>query len=294
MAQVTMRDLLEAGVHFGHQTNRWDPKMGPYIYGARNGVHVIDLSQTVRLLASAIDFVRHTTSTGKSVLFIGTKRQAQETVQEQAVRSGQYFVVNRWLGGTLTNFQTIKKSIDKLKDIEKMAKDGSYGKYTKKEVLKFERERTRLDSNVGGIADMKNLPGAIFVLDPKREDIAVKEARKLGIPVIAVCDTNCSPAGVDFVIPGNDDAIRSIRLFTGAIADACIEGARLAKTKAKDAPDKGTGYSVGASKGDGPKVQHVQRSDKQDGRKETDASASPSAEAAPAPAATTTPAASKE
>lgn len=275
MAQVTMRDLLEAGVHFGHQTNRWDPKMGPYIYGARNGVHVIDLSQTVHLLATAIEFVRHVTSNGRSILFVGTKRQAQETMQEQAERSGQYFVVNRWLGGTLTNFQTIKKSIDKLKDIEKMAKDGSYAKYTKKEVLKFERERMRLDNNVGGVANMKALPGAIFVMDPKREDIAVKEAKKLGIPVIAVCDTNCSPLNVDYVIPGNDDAIRAIRLFAGAVADASIEGGRLAKSKAKDMPAKDSGYSVGASKGPGPEVQRVHRTEKATDRaKETDASAS--------------------
>lgn len=267
--QVTMKDLLEAGVHFGHQTNRWDPKMRPYIFGARNGVHIIDLSRTVRLFAEALEFVRHTSSRGESVLFVGTKRQAQETVREQSERAGQYYVVNRWLGGTLTNFQTIKKSIEKLKELDKMSKDGSYAKYTKKEVLGFERERERLENNVGGIQDMKSLPGVIFVLDPKKEEIAIKEAVKLGIPVVAVCDTNCNPDPIDYVIPGNDDAIRAIRLFTGAIADACLEGAKLASRKleesAREAAQSAADFNAATgSGGAGPEVQKVVRKEKAD------------------------------
>ncbi len=260
MAQVTMRDLLEAGVHFGHQTNRWNPKMKPYIYGGRNGVHVIDLSQTVRYLASALDFIRSVAARGESVLFVGTKRQAQESVKEQANRSNQYYVVNRWLGGTLTNFQTIRKSIDRLKELEKMSRDGSYAKYTKKEVLRFERERERLENNVGGIANMERVPGALFVLDPKKEEIAIREAQKLGIPVVAVCDTNCNPDGIDFVVPGNDDAIRSIRLFATAIAEACLEGGRMASNKreesAREAARSATDYNAPSVKeGPGPEVQ---------------------------------------
>ncbi|QED26884.1 30S ribosomal protein S2 [Microvenator marinus] len=260
--EVTMRDLLEAGVHFGHQTNRWNPKMRPYIYGARNGVHVIDLSKTVRLFADAVDYVRQTTSRGDAVLFVGTKRQAQETVKEQAERAGQFYVVNRWLGGALTNFATIKKSIDRLKELDKMSRDGSYMKYTKKEVLNFERERERLNANVGGIQDMKDLPGAMFVLDPKKEEIAVKEARKLGIKVIAVCDTNCDPDMVDYVIPGNDDAIRAIRLFTTAVADACLEGNRMSskrlEEKAIEAAEDAS-YHVANADRPGPEVQRVTR-----------------------------------
>lgn len=263
MAQVTMRDLLEAGVHFGHQTNRWNPKMRPYIYGARNGIHIVDLSQTVRLFANAYDFISQTVSRGESVLFVGTKKQAQETVAEQADRAGQFYVVNRWLGGALTNFQTIRKSIDKLKELDKMAKDGSFAKYTKKEVLGFERERARLENNVGGIQDMGRLPGALFVLDPKKEEIAIKEANKLGIPVVAVCDTNCDPAGIDYVIPGNDDAIRAIRLFTSAVADACLEGGKLAKVRREEnarESARSADYNAGGSKSD-PEVQRIQRGD---------------------------------
>lgn len=265
--QVTMRDLLEAGVHFGHQTNRWNPKMSPYIYGARNGVHVIDLSQTVRQLAVALDFIRTVAARGESILFVGTKRQAQETVREQADRANQFYVVNRWLGGTLTNFQTIRKSIDRLKEIERMARDGSYAKYTKKEVLRFERERERLENNVGGIADMERLPGALFVFDPKKEEIAIREANKLGIPVVAICDTNCDPAGLDYVVAGNDDAIRSIRLFATAIADACLEGARLASVRreesAREAARAAADYNaVPAEAGPGPEVQRVNRAEK--------------------------------
>lgn len=264
MAQVTMRDLLEAGVHFGHQTNRWDPKMRPYIYGARNGIHIVDLSQTVRLFATAQQFINQVVSSGHSVLFVGTKKQAQDTVREQAERAGQYFVVNRWLGGTLTNFQTIKNSINKLKELDKMSRDGSYAKYTKKEVLGFERERARLDNNVGGIQDMKKLPGALFVIDPKKEEIAIKEANKLRIPVVAVCDTNCDPGGIDYVIPGNDDAIRAIRLFSAAVADACLEGAKAGSSRreesARQAARDASGYTAGGSSNE-VEVQRVGRAD---------------------------------
>jgi small subunit ribosomal protein S2 len=281
MAQVTMRDLLEAGVHFGHQTNRWNPKMRPYIYGARNGIHIVDLSQTVRLFASAYDFITKRVGKGGSVLFVGTKKQAQETVSEQAERANQYFIVHRWLGGTLTNFQTIRKSIDRLKELDKMSRDGSYEKYTKKEVLNFERERAKLNANVGGIQDMNGLPSALFVLDPKKEEIAIKEANKLKIPVVAVCDTNCDPAGVDYVIPGNDDAIRSIRLFTSAIADACLEGSKSAKGRreesARDAARSSSSYNAGGSAA-APDVQHV-------GKVEAKAEAAPAAAPEAAPAA---------
>jgi small subunit ribosomal protein S2 len=234
MTQVTMRDLLEAGVHFGHQTNRWDPKMRPYIYGARNGIHIVDLSQTVRLFASAYQFLTQVVARGQSVMFVATKKQAQDTVREQADRAGQPYVVNRWLGGTLTNYLTIKKAIERLKELDRMSKDGSFAKYTKKENLMFERERERLENNVGGIRDMAHLPGALFVIDPKKETIALQEAARLGIPVVAICDTNCDPTGIDFVIPGNDDAIRSIRLFAGAIADACLEGGKLSAARREE------------------------------------------------------------
>ena len=249
MAQVTMRDLLEAGVHFGHQTNRWNPKMRPFIYGARNGIHIVDLSQTVRMFAKAYEFVVNTVAKGQSVMFVGTKKQAQDTVKEQADRANQYYVVNRWLGGTLTNFQTIGKSVEKLKGLDRQAKDGTLDKYTKKERLMIMRERERLENNVGGIKFMKKIPGAMFVIDPKKEEIAIKEANKLGIPVIAVCDTNCDPDGIDYVIPGNDDAIRAIRLFSGSIAEACLEGAKLAQSRrndsAREAAKGDQSYSAG-------------------------------------------------
>lgn len=249
MAQVTMRDLLEAGVHFGHQTNRWNPKMRPYIYGARNGIHIVDLSQTVRLFATAYQFIVQTVAKGDSVLFVGTKKQAQETVREEAERANQFYVVNRWLGGALTNYQTISKAVDKLKGLDRMTRDGTLEKYTKKERLMIGRERDRLENNVGGIKFMKKLPGAVFVIDPKKEEIAIREANKLNIPVVAVCDTNCSPDGVDFIVPGNDDAIRAIRLFAGAIAEACLEGSKLASSRreesAREAARNAKGYSAG-------------------------------------------------
>ena len=221
---ITMKQLLEAGVHFGHQTKRWNPKMKPYIFGARNGIYIIDLQKTVTLARNAFRFVSDAVARGGSVLFVGTKKQAQDAVQEEASRSGMYHVTNRWLGGTLTNFKTIKTGIERLKTIEKMAADGTYERLPKKEIAQLEREREKLQKNLGGIKDMSRLPAALFVIDTKKEHIAVHEANRLGIPVVAVVDTNCDPEGIEYVIPGNDDAIRSIRLFTGKVAESCIEG----------------------------------------------------------------------
>jgi small subunit ribosomal protein S2 len=224
-AGITMRQMLEAGAHFGHQTKRWNPKMKPYIFGARNGIYIIDLQKTVSLARAALRFVTDVTSRGGTVLFVGTKKQAQDVAREEAARAGQFFVTNRWLGGTLTNFKTIKQGIDRLKTIEKMAEDGTFDRLPKKEVASLTREQEKLEKNLGGVKDLSRLPGAVFVIDPKKEAIAVHEANRLGIPVIGLVDTNCDPEGIDYVIPGNDDAIRSIKLFTGKIADACIEGA---------------------------------------------------------------------
>ncbi len=221
---ISMKQLLEAGVHFGHQTKRWNPKMKPYIFGARNGIYIIDLQKTVGLARTALRFVSDAAARGGSILFIGTKKQAQDAIREEAVRAGMYHVTNRWLGGTLTNFKTIKTGIERLKTIEKMKEDGTYDRLPKKEVASNEREREKLEKNLGGIKDMARLPAAIFVIDTKKEHIAVHEANRLGIPVVAVVDTNCDPEGIDYVIPGNDDAIRSIRLFTGKVAEACLEG----------------------------------------------------------------------
>src|SRR5512145_626922 len=221
---ISMKQLLEAGVHFGHQTKRWNPKMKPYIFGARNGIYIIDLQKTVGLARNALRFVSEAVGKGGSVLFVGTKKQAQDAIKEESVRAGQYSVTNRWLGGTLTNFKTVKQGIDRLKTIEKMAADGTYERLPKKEVAQLEREREKLEKNLGGIKDLSRLPSALFVVDTKKEHIAVHEANRLGIPVVAVVDTNCDPEGIDYVIPGNDDAIRSIRLFTGKIAEACLEG----------------------------------------------------------------------
>ena len=230
-AVINMKELLEAGVHFGHQTRRWNPKMKPYIFGARNGIHIIDLQKTVRLFKIAYEFIVRTVSEGYPVLFVGTKKQGHDSIVEESERCGMFFIVNRWLGGTLTNFQTIKKSIKRLKDIERMKEDGSINRYTKKEILKMEKELFKLERNLGGIKNMDELPGAIFVVDPRREKIAVKEGRKLGIPVIAIADSNCDPDEIDFILPGNDDAIRAIRLFCAKIADACIEGHNMAEER---------------------------------------------------------------
>ncbi|MDT8441245.1 MAG: 30S ribosomal protein S2 [Desulfuromonadales bacterium] len=225
MAQINMKQLLEAGVHFGHQTRRWNPKMKPYIFGARNGIYIIDLQKTVRYFRTACNFIQDVVRNGDKVLFVGTKKQAQDSIMEESLRAEQYFVNNRWLGGMLTNFSTIKRSIERLKKIEAMAQDGTYDLITKKEALQLERERAKLEKSLGGIKDMNKLPGAVFVIDPKKELIAVREARKLGIPVVAVVDTNCDPDDIDYIIPGNDDAIRAIRLFASKMAESCIEGA---------------------------------------------------------------------
>jgi small subunit ribosomal protein S2 len=224
MSTVTMKQLLESGVHFGHQTRRWNPKMKPYIFGARNGIYIIDLQKTVQLFKIAYNFVADTVATGQAVIFVGTKKQAAESIQEEAERAGMYYVNNRWLGGMMTNFETVKRSTDRLKDLERMKADGSINKFPKKEILSLERQIVKLHKNLGGIVEMDRLPGAMFVIDPRRERIAVHEAKKLNIPVVAVVDTNCDPDEIDYIIPGNDDAIRAIRLMTGRMADACLEG----------------------------------------------------------------------
>ena len=229
MAYVTMKQMLETGVHFGHQTRRWNPKMRPYIFGARNGIHIIDLQQTVKLFRTAHDKVVDTVAKGGSVIFIGTKRQAQDAVATEAAKAGQFFVTNRWMGGTLTNFQTIRKSIDRLKKLEVMFEDGTVNRYQKKEILRLQREMDKLQATLGGIKHMEKTPSLAFIVDPKREDIAVKECRKLGIPIVAVTDSNCDPDLIDYIIPGNDDAIRAIKLFVSHIADACVEGQNMAK-----------------------------------------------------------------
>ena len=239
MAYVTMKELLEAGVHFGHQTKRWNPKMKPYIFGARNGIYIIDLQKTVRMFKSAYDFVTDTTSRGKSVLFVGTKKQARESIYEEANRSEMYYVHNRWLGGMLTNFQTIKKSIERLNFLNQIQNDGGINLYPKNERLKMAKEQEKLDSTLGGIQHMNQLPGAIFIIDPKNESIAVREGKRLGIPIVAIVDTNCDPTEVDYAIPGNDDAIRSIRLITSKISAACLEGRVRFQEKRQADLDKG-------------------------------------------------------
>ena len=224
MTSIAIKDLLEAGVHFGHQTKRWNPKMKPYIFGARNGIYIIDLSRTAELFDRAEAFVRDLAAEGKTVLFVGTKRQAQDLVVEEARRCGMFFVNQRWLGGLLTNFVTIQRSIARLRDMEAMAEDGRYDTFSKKEIARIEKEKRKLHKNLDGIRHMSRLPDAVFVVDTRKEKIAVDEARKLKIPVIGIVDTNCNPDDVDYVIPGNDDALRSIRLFLARIADAAIAG----------------------------------------------------------------------
>ncbi|WP_263408170.1 30S ribosomal protein S2 [Terriglobus tenax] len=232
MASITMKELLEAGVHFGHQTKRWNPKMKEYIFGERNGIYIIDLQKTLKMFKEAAKFVTDMTSSGKVVLFVGTKRQAQDAVAEEAERAGMPFINNRWLGGLLTNWVTVQKSVKRLQELDEMSTDGRYELMTKKEVIKLERERKHLNANLRGIKNMRRLPDAIFIVDSNNEAIAVSEARKLGIPVVAVVDTNCDPTVVDYVIPGNDDALRAIRLFTTKIADAAYEGVQMVGDKA--------------------------------------------------------------
>jgi small subunit ribosomal protein S2 len=231
LANITMKELLEAGVHFGHQTKRWNPKMKEYIFGERNGIYIIDLQKTLKMFKEASKFVQDLAAEGKIVLFVGTKRQAQDAIAEEAGRAGMFYVNQRWLGGLLTNWVTVQKSVKRLKELDDMATDGRYELLPKKEVIKLERERKHLQANLAGIKNMSRLPDAIFVIDSNKEQIAVREARKLGIPVVAVVDTNCDPSEVDYVIPGNDDALRAIRLFTSKISESIVEGSQLATDK---------------------------------------------------------------
>ena len=238
MAYITMKELLEAGVHFGHQTKRWNPKMKPYIFGARNGIYIVDLQKTVRMFRTAYDFIVDTVADGKPILFVGTKKQARDSIYEESNRCEMFYVHNRWLGGMLTNFQTIRKSIDRLNYLNNIQNDESINLFPKKERLKLLKERMKLDNNLGGIRNMNGHPGAIFVVDPKNEAIAVREGRRLGIPIIAIVDTNCNPEEIDYIIPGNDDAIRAIRLITSRIADACVAGRQRLEEKQQAEADK--------------------------------------------------------
>jgi len=261
---LTMRDMMEAGVHFGHQTKRWNPKMKPYIYGARNGIHIIDLQHSVKAFRRAFDFLVNTVAASKPVLFVGTKKQAQDVIREEAARCNQFFVTNRWLGGTLTNFHTVKGSIERLQLIEKMSTDGTFERMTKKEVIRITREREKLEKALGGIKNMGELPGAVFIIDVVKEHIAVSEARKLEIPIVATVDTNCDPDVIDYAIPGNDDAIRSIRLFAARVADACVLGQKLQRERATQARDSGESQGEAqtirvSSGGEGPRVEVVSR-----------------------------------
>ena len=261
MVSVKMKELLQAGVHFGHQTRRWNPKMKPFIFGARNGIYIIDLQKTSRRLRDALNFISQIASRGGSVLFVGTKRQAQGVVVEEAVRSGQHYIDQRWLGGTLTNFATIRKSINRLKTLEAMSEEES-AQLTKKERSKIDKERGRLDKTLSGIKNMERLPQAVFVVDPQKEHIAVAEANKLGIPVIAVVDTNCDPDPIDYPIPGNDDAIRAIKLFAGCFADAIIEGCAAwesAPKTMKESDDPHAGPALPQSIGDRVRAREARR-----------------------------------
>ncbi|MCL4457465.1 MAG: 30S ribosomal protein S2 [Nitrospirae bacterium] len=238
MGVVTMKELLESGVHFGHQVKRWNPKMKKYIFGERNGIHIVDLQKTLKGVEEAYEFVKNTAAKGAPILFVGTKKQAQDSVAEEARRAGAFYVNNRWLGGMLTNFSTVKKSIERFKKIETMKEDGTYNVLTKKEVAQLEKERMKLEKNLSGIKDMTTLPGAIFVIDPKKEKIAVAEARRLSVPLVGVVDSNCDPDDVDYVIPGNDDAIRAIKLLASKMADAVLEGRGTLAKIAEDETEK--------------------------------------------------------
>jgi small subunit ribosomal protein S2 len=255
---ITMRQLLEAGVHFGHNTGRWNPKMKQFIFGARNGIHIIDLQHTVKLFRQAFQAVIDVCSRGDLVLFVGTKKQAQDVIAEEATRAGQLYVTQRWLGGTLTNFKTVKGSLERLRGLEKMEEDGTLFALTKREQIEIRRDREKLLKSLGGIKGMSKLPGMLFVIDPHKEHIAVDEARKLEIPVVAITDTNCDPDRIDYVIPGNDDAIRAIKLFAGRIADACVIGGKVYKERAhtRGAKDEGEERVIHVSSGgDGPRVE---------------------------------------
>jgi len=267
LANITMKELLEAGVHFGHQTKRWNPRMKEYIFGERNGIYIIDLQKTLKMFKEASKFVQDITAAGKTVLFVGTKRQAQDAVAEEAKRCGMFYVNQRWLGGLLTNWVTVQKSVKRLKELDEMATDGRYELLPKKEVIKLERERKHLEANLAGIKNMTRLPDAIFVIDSNKEQIAVREARKLGIPVVAVVDTNCDPTEVDYVIPGNDDALRAIRLFTSKISDSAAEGVQMiddkqiaemqAAAQAADAASQAAAESVSDDTGEDISMEEV-------------------------------------
>lgn len=233
MSQLELKELLEAGAHFGHQTHKWNPKMKKYVYGERNGIYIVDLAKTIPLAKSAFDFLKKTAGEGKPVLFVGTKRQAAETVRNSAESCGAFHVTYRWLGGMLTNYKTINLSIDKLRKVEKMKETGDFGLLTKKERSKIEKDVVKLERNLGGIKDMRKLPGAIFIVDPGEEHIAIKEANTLGIPVVAITDTNCDPTGIEYVVPGNDDAIKSVSLFANYFAQAIAEGSKFVKRETK-------------------------------------------------------------
>ncbi|MCM1320628.1 MAG: 30S ribosomal protein S2 [Bacteroides sp.] len=259
MAVVTMKSLLEAGVHFGHQVKRWDPRMKKYIFAQRNGIHIIDLQKTIASIKDAYEAVRKVTTAGKSVLFVGTKKQAQQAVAKEAERCGQFYVNNRWLGGMLTNFSTIKKSLLRLKKLEKMEIDGTFENLTKKEIASIQKEKAKLEKNLGGIKEMKELPGIVFIIDTHKEQIAVTEARRMGIPIVAVVDTNCNPEGIDYPIPGNDDAIRAITLFTQIIANAVIEadnetGLKIIENLQEEDDDAQFGLGLNSSKTDDEEI----------------------------------------
>lgn len=284
---ISMRALLEAGVHFGHNAGRWNPKMKRYIWGARNGIHIIDLQHTVKLFGAAFKAVIDCTARGEKVLFVGTKKQAQDIMREEAERGGQMHVTERWLGGTLTNFKTVKGSLDRLRIIEEMEADGTVSNLTKKEGIVLMREKTKLVRALGGIKEMNKLPGLMFVVDPNKEHIAVKEARKLEIPIVAVTDTNCNPEFIDYVIPGNDDAIRAIKLFTARIADAALIGTKLQKErttrKMRDTTQVSEQVIHVASGGDGPRVEILSDRSSLTSDATAEASASPKAPEAPKP-----------
>ena len=282
MVTVTMKELLEAGVHFGHQVRRWNPKMKEYIFGERNGIYIIDLQKTQKMFREALQYVTNMVAEdrGKTVLFVGTKRQAQDAVREEAERSGQYYVNQRWLGGLLTNFQTVQKSIKRLKDLDVMQTDGRYEKLTKKERIKLDRERLGLEKVLSGIKSMSRLPDLVFVIDVRKEEIAVAEANKLGIPVIAVVDTNCSPEGIDYVIPGNDDALRAVRLFAARIADAVMEGQQMLTeggSSAEQAPEAEAAVSAAPAETDTPSAAEQPAEAVEPETPATEASAEPAA-----------------
>jgi len=244
MAYVTMKELLEAGVHFGHQTRRWNPKMAPYIFGARNGIHIIDLQKTVQFFKTAYNYVVERVADGGVVLFVGTKKQAQDAIREEAQRCGMFYVNHRWLGGMLTNFQTISRSIAKLKEFEAMKEDGTIKRFPKKEILMMEKKAAKLERSLGGIKNMGRLPDIVYVVDPRKEDIAIMEARKVNVPLLAIVDSNCDPTEIDYPMPGNDDAIRAIRLLTSRIADAVVEGKKLAEERLQGQIDKEAAAAV--------------------------------------------------